>query len=429
MTEEDFNNFFWDSTNNKALRGGSKNSEGQICDFTGATYDKSYGIATALGCDSLASGPRSLAAGDNSKSVGVGSVAIGTRGVAFGANSFVTNVDNKAIGTNASSFGALNKANGDNSFTLGKSNEANGLTSLAEGEANKVNGSHSHVGGYQTSITGNYSFGFGKSLNISGSNSASFGSGNVVKGDNCLVVGSNNDDSDKDNSVMLGRGNYSPSNDCLSIGRYNLPSQLSGTDTLFLIGNGSKDGTTRSNAFAVFADGRAYLKSAPTTDNGVVRLIDLDTVVANGFKLEDISYAISYYYQSESYGVSYSYYNFNVDMAGNIQHLEIKSGTTTGTLTFLQRPCTYSYGRNKLKGYCDILLTINVNTWKATFKVSNYSSCPYSHMIQGTSIKTGSSWSNTGFTTTINLEPSYTAQTFTKFGALSNNDNSLTFIK
>ena len=137
MTEDEFNKFFWDSTNNVGLHGGSKNADGQICDFTGAPYERSYAFATALGCDCQAKGPRSFAAGDNAKASNTGATATGARTTASGTDSFATGADTiaagdmsftankgtKATGVNSSAFGYETVAHAPNSFVVGKDNK------------------------------------------------------------------------------------------------------------------------------------------------------------------------------------------------------------------------------------------------------------------------------------------------------------------
>lgn len=151
MTEEEFNAFFWDSTNNVGLHGGSKNSDGKICDFTGATYEKSFAFATALGCDCEAKGPRSFSAGDNTVAANVGAAAVG-------------------MNTNAS-----------------------GTAAFAEGYKTQASGEHSHAGGGQfTRAVGFDSFAHGANAEARADRSAAFGFETISASDNGMAIGKQN---------------------------------------------------------------------------------------------------------------------------------------------------------------------------------------------------------------------------------------------
>lgn len=256
MTEEEFNAFFWDSTNNVGLHGGSKNSDGEICDFTGATYEKSFAFATALGCDCEAKGPRSFAAGDNAKAQNTGATATGVRTTASGTNSFSTGADTtasgetsftanqgtKATGSNSSAFGLNTKAAGNHSVTFGEDTETSAPGAVAEGYKTKASGEHSHAGGGQfTEAAGFNSFAHGANVHANAENSSAFGFETVSNFPNSFVVG-------KDNALR--------------------------DDALFQVGNGT-DWNNRKDAFAVLKDGRAKLLGGPSDDDDIVRIADL----------------------------------------------------------------------------------------------------------------------------------------------------------
>lgn len=256
MTEEEFNAFFWDSTNNVGLHGGSKNSNGEICDFTGATYEKSFAFATALGCDCEAKGPRSFAAGDNVKAQNTGAVAVGARTTASGSNSFTAGADTtasgdtsfaanhgtKATGSNSSAFGLNTKAAGNHSVTFGEDTETSAPGAVAEGYKTKASGEHSHAGGGQfTEAAGFNSFAYGANVHADAENSAAFGYETVAKSPNSFVVG-------KDNALR--------------------------ENALFQVGNGT-NWNDRKDAFVVLKDGRAKLQAGPIDDDDIVRKEDL----------------------------------------------------------------------------------------------------------------------------------------------------------
>lgn len=151
MTEEEFNTFYWDSTSNTGLHGGSKNSDGEICDFTGAPYVKSFAFAAALGCDTQAKGARSFTAGDNTVATNVGATAIG-------------------MNTNAS-----------------------GVAAFAEGYKTVASGEHSHAGGGQfTQAKGLDSFAHGANAEARADRSAAFGFETISASENGMAIGKQN---------------------------------------------------------------------------------------------------------------------------------------------------------------------------------------------------------------------------------------------
>lgn len=75
-TEEDFNAYFWDSVNNVPLHGGQgKNSLGEILDYVGLTYTKSYSSA--------------FAANENNKAIPKASAVFGRYNTAYNLGEFV----------------------------------------------------------------------------------------------------------------------------------------------------------------------------------------------------------------------------------------------------------------------------------------------------------------------------------------------------
>lgn len=262
MTEEEFNKFFWDSTNNVGIHGGSKNDSGQICDFTGAPYERSFAFATALGCDCMAKCPRSFAAGDNAKALNTGATATGARTIASGTNSFATGADTiaagdmsftanqgtKATGVNSSAFGVNTKADGNHSVALGEETQTTAQAAIAEGYKTIASGEHSHAGGGQfTEAAGANSFAYGANVHANAENSSAFGYETVAHSPNSFVVGKDNKLSD---------------------------------DALFIVGNGV-DWNNRSTAFEVLKDGRAKVQSAPTEADDVVRKKELDSALTS----------------------------------------------------------------------------------------------------------------------------------------------------
>lgn len=122
MAEEEFNAFYWDSTNNTGLHGGSKNSDGEICDFTGAPYKKSFAFAVALGCDTQAKGARSFTAGDNTVAENVGATAVGMNTKASGTASFAEGYKTEAKADRSAAFGFETISASENGMAIGKQN-------------------------------------------------------------------------------------------------------------------------------------------------------------------------------------------------------------------------------------------------------------------------------------------------------------------
>lgn len=180
MTEEEFNAFYWDSTNNTGLHGGSKNSDGEICDFTGAPYAKSFAFAAALGCDTQAKGARSFTAGDNTAATNTGATAIG--------------MNTKASGTAASAEGYKTEASGEHSHAGGgQFTQAKGLDSFAHGANAEARADRSVAFGYKTIAASENGMAIGKQ--------------NVVRTDALFQVGNGTDyNNRKDAFVILKDG-------------------------------------------------------------------------------------------------------------------------------------------------------------------------------------------------------------------------------
>lgn len=180
MTEEEFNAFYWDSTNNTGLHGGSKNSDGEICDFTGASYTKSFAFAVALGCDTQAKGARSFTAGDNTVATNTGATAIG--------------MNTTASGTAASAEGYKTTASGEHSHAGGgQFTQAKGLDSFAHGANAEARADRSVAFGYETIAASENGMAIGKQ--------------NVVRTDAILQAGNGTDyNNRKDAFVVLKDG-------------------------------------------------------------------------------------------------------------------------------------------------------------------------------------------------------------------------------
>lgn len=271
MTEDEFNRFFWDSTSNVGIRGGSKNENGQVCDFTGAPYERSYAFATALGCDCEAKGPRSFAAGDNSHSIGTGSIALGSNVWSSGANSFTIGNHTSATGTCSFSGGIDSISAGNYSLTFGQQDTAPADFAVSIGYNCRADGKYSialqkdnlaadtaeagTVIGIGNAVSGRGAFAGGIYMN------SAKGKASLAFGQQCAANG--------DYSVAVGFGALASTDGQIAVGigtKYNESAQ-------FIVGNGTLD--NRNNAFEVLKDGRAKVQTAPKDNDDVARLKEL----------------------------------------------------------------------------------------------------------------------------------------------------------
>lgn len=147
-------------------------------------------------------------------------------------------------GTNSTGGGYENEINAPNTGTVGHSNVNNGKNTLMGGEGNTNEAPDSMVGGLDNTNTG----------------------------DRSVLGGRENDNSGK-SAILGGFRNINHTDDAVGAGHYNLPVE----DALLFVGNGDSE-ETRSNAFLVYEDGRAYVQTAPQNENDVVRKIELDEV-------------------------------------------------------------------------------------------------------------------------------------------------------
>lgn len=122
-TEEEFNAYFWDSTNNVPLHNGQgKNSEGEVLDNSGLTYSKSYSFA--------------VAEGDSTKALGRGSHSEGSATQATGNNSHAEGDHTLAEGECSHAEGLNTEANSSYSHAMGVSTVTNRYAQLAVGQFN-----------------------------------------------------------------------------------------------------------------------------------------------------------------------------------------------------------------------------------------------------------------------------------------------------
>ena len=154
-------------------------------------------------------------------------------------------------GTSAEIFNdyAHNVASGDYSHAECASNTASGYCSHAEGIGTTASGYYSHAEGYVTKASGDCSHAEGSGTEASASFSHAEGEGTIASGNS----------SHAQNNHTLASHAYQT-----AMGKYN----SNKVDTLLEVGNGVGDGA-RSNAFEVYADGHAEVKTMGSTDNSL----------------------------------------------------------------------------------------------------------------------------------------------------------------
>ena len=70
MTEDEFNNYYWDFDNNVAKNGGKGTSSNNILDDTGTDYEGSYGFCFTIGSSNVNKGRASFLGGENNNNHG-----------------------------------------------------------------------------------------------------------------------------------------------------------------------------------------------------------------------------------------------------------------------------------------------------------------------------------------------------------------------
>ena len=114
QTEGEFNSFNRNTTNGR----------GQIIDSEGSVYDESFSFAVAMGYQSQAKGPKSIAIGDNSVATNKNSVAIGLRAQSTGEGAIAIGSDTIASSNYQTVFGHNNKEDNKALFIIGNGEDS-----------------------------------------------------------------------------------------------------------------------------------------------------------------------------------------------------------------------------------------------------------------------------------------------------------------
>ena len=221
--------------------------------FTGAvtgTYDgsaaKTVNIPAAITVDSALSDTST----NPVQNKAVANAIVGKKSdTGTSAEIFNDYTSNVAIGNYSHAEGIGTTASGDYSHAEGNGTEASGNNSHAEGGGNIASGDYSHAEGIGTTASGYYSHAEGYMTIASGYYSHAEGNGTEASGNS----------SHAQNFHTLASYAYQT-----AMGKYN----SNKVDTLLEVGNGADDGA-RSNAFEVYDDGHAEVKTMGSTDNSL----------------------------------------------------------------------------------------------------------------------------------------------------------------
>lgn len=222
--------------------------------FTGAvteTYDgsaeKTVNIPAAITVDSSLSNTST----NPVQNKAVANAMVGKKSdTGTSAEIFNDYTSNVASGNYSHAEGASNTASGDYSHAECSSNTASGYCSHAEGNGTTASGYFSHAEGYVTKAGSGYcSHAEGVGTTASGYYSHAEGNGTIASGNS----------SHAQNDHTLASHAYQT-----AMGKYN----SNKVDTLLEVGNGASD-EARSNAFEVYNDGHAEIKTMGSTDNSL----------------------------------------------------------------------------------------------------------------------------------------------------------------
>lgn len=295
MTEDEFNTYYWDSTNNVPLHEGKGLINNEITDNEGRDYTQAVSCAFASGDATTAKHRCSFASGcrvnTSDKEQAVFGAFVG-KGGNYISDSRYNDEDMRFIvgcGNDWSTSGnrfALAKRTGHAYFPQK-------ITIKNNAEDDMDVPSYVQMKNYADTVSKNYiyptqdsyalkwysSVATRRGLNVGANDDAQ---GNKITSGWYGLVGGNNSTNRQTDSLVFGQyleGSGSPD----SSGRARAGSATLGSfnsrndDAVLTIGNGL-DTNNRSNALTVLWDGRAKVQSAPVEDDDIVRKIELNTL-------------------------------------------------------------------------------------------------------------------------------------------------------
>ena len=148
--------------------------------------------STAIGPNSIASADGSIAAGRNTRADSAGSVAIGDGSSAISGKAVAIGAANVASGDGAVAIGDPNFAIGDGAVALGKDNQATGIGAVGLGDTNFATGNGAVALGQTNQAFGDSAIAIGGTNIVNGANAVAVGSNNVVTGVEALAFGVRN---------------------------------------------------------------------------------------------------------------------------------------------------------------------------------------------------------------------------------------------
>lgn len=176
-------------------------------------------------------------------------------------SSTVHGIEHLEDSSNASGLRQINATAEDSSYSVGSD-------AAAFGSSTKASGSDSFAEGYSTTASNSFSHAEGSHTTASGISSHAEGAGNVASGLAAHAEG-NGTRATGEQSHAQNLGTIAQGLAQTAIGKYNVAqgtaASANPTDYAFIIGNGADD-NNRSNAFAVYWDGRATLGANPTAN-------------------------------------------------------------------------------------------------------------------------------------------------------------------
>jgi hypothetical protein len=192
-----------------------------------------------------------------------------------------TGWDDANIGTYSFAGGSGSKASGDASTAFGSEAIASGNSSFAVGEASTAIGNFGVALGYANSATGIYSVALGQATTAAGGSAFSAGLYSHAAGIGATTLGYGTY-ATGNNSFAAGNTTTAESVSQFTIGAYNLPvggenaTTWVATDPLFVVGNGTNSGASRSNAMMILKNGNVGIgTSTPAAKlhvNGEIKL-------------------------------------------------------------------------------------------------------------------------------------------------------------
>lgn len=208
---------------------------------------------TASGNGAFAFGTGATASGSVSVAMGNGVTASNTPAIAIGGT-VQGDTGTKATAAGSIAIGNSCEATGAYAVAIGYKADATGTGSLSVGAETVSSGQFSLATGYKNTASANYAFTSGRNGEAKAVASATFGYRCIANGASSVVIGQSNIEDTSAEDSSHGSGSR---------------------DLLFIIGNGSRDGTTRSNALTVDWSGNEALAGSLTLGKGTANEVTI----------------------------------------------------------------------------------------------------------------------------------------------------------